>query len=74
MPRINSYRAMWTSDTKVGVFKFLLERGIQSDEVKVNSPEEFSVIIDLLRNESPVYFSPGNKAITTYTEPIGEGE
>ena len=74
MPRIKEYQAHWISSSKVGVFKLKYENGGWSDEIKVKTPEEFSVIIDLLRNESPIYHSPGNDAIVTFEEPVGEGE
>lgn len=35
---------------------------------------EASYIIDLLRNEKPVYYDAGLKRMSTSFEPVGEGE
>ena len=36
--------------------------------------EEARFLVDLLRNESPIYLDPELKLISTSTEPIAEGE
>ena len=36
--------------------------------------EEARFLVDLLRNEEPIYLDPDLRLISTSTEPIGEGE
>ena len=38
------------------------------------SLEEARFLVDLLRNEKPIYLDPQRRIISTSTEPIGEGE
>lgn len=38
------------------------------------TPEEARFLVDLLRNEKPIYHNPVRRAISTSTEPVGEGE
>jgi hypothetical protein len=40
----------------------------------VFDPPEFHAIIDLLRNEKPIYYDRDLKQLCTLEEPSGEGE
>ena len=42
--------------------------------LKIESPQELLFLVDLLRNEEPVYFDPTTKQINTSLEEVGEGE
>jgi hypothetical protein len=68
--RIIEYYAEWSLQTK-GRIRLVLEDNGQKT-LEVVDPLEFQVIVDLLRNEKPMFFLNGN--ITTSREPVGEGE
>ena len=40
----------------------------------VDSVQELSFMVDLLRNEKPIYFDPNTKQLNTSLEEVGEGE
>jgi hypothetical protein len=40
----------------------------------VDSVQELSFMVDLLRNEEPIYFNPDTKQLNTSLEEVGEGE
>ncbi len=40
----------------------------------VQSPQEFSAVVDLLRNEGPLGFDHGTRQLQTSLETPGEGE
>ena len=40
----------------------------------VDSVQELSFMVDLLRNEKPIYFDPDTKQLNTSLEEVGEGE
>lgn len=40
----------------------------------VDSAQELSAIVDILRNESPVSYDPEQEMIGVACEPVGEGE
>ena len=39
-----------------------------------HSEQEASLILDLLRNEKPVFYDPVHEMLATGMEPVGEGE
>lgn len=43
-------------------------------QVLVDSPQEGLLLLDILRNEKPVYYNAHHEMIMTGMEPIGEGE
>jgi hypothetical protein len=43
-------------------------------EGSFQSPEEFQVMVDLLRNESPVWWDEPTNRLYVSAEPVGEGE
>ena len=38
------------------------------------TPEEMHMLVDLLRNESPIYFEDTSRLLIVGSEPVGEGE
>jgi hypothetical protein len=77
---VRSYRAIWSTQTRRGriVLGGLTPggRGVVAvtHEVSVEDASEMHMLVDLLRNEKPVYFDRGTQSFETTKEPIGEGE
>ena len=74
---IERYRARWNYDSHYGDFNIGYRRGgsMQWKTIRVEDPDEFSAVIDLLRNEKPVWYHEGGHFLqTTHSEFIGEGE
>ena len=81
---ISTYTAAWNFEEHVGTFVFswrsLDDTGIglgQSNwlaPVHISDPAEFQVMIDLLRNESPVMYDDRTKKLIARWERAGEGE
>lgn len=73
MVKIESYTILWNADTDDGNINLLLEGGA-ARMVSVDSAAECSLLIDILRNEDPVYIHARHNQIITGMEPIGEGK
>jgi hypothetical protein len=73
MKLITSYQAWWRPQDSKGHFWFTYFDGQRIRTTDVNA-ESFSIVIDILRNEKPVYGDHTTAAVTTQTEPTGEGE
>ena len=74
---ISKYTAVWFMKKNIGRFylwdtdKKLIEIDGKTS-VEVKDPNVYSVIIDILRNEKPVYIYPPTGALQTDAEPVGE--
>lgn len=73
MIKIESYAIMWNVDTNQGSINLLLE-GDGSRMLHIDSAEEGSLLLDILRNEDPVYVHNNHNQIITGIEPVGEGD
>lgn len=73
MKLITGYQAWWRPQDSKGHFWFTYFDGQRKRTIDVNA-ESFSIVIDILRNEKPVYGDHTTAAVTTQTEPVGEGE
>lgn len=73
MKLITSYQAWWRPQDSKGHFWFTYFDGKRERTVDVN-PESFKIVVDILRNEKPVYGDHTTAAVTTQTEPTGEEE
>ena len=73
MIKIESYAIMWNADTNQGSVNLLLE-GEGSRMLNVDSAAEGTLLLDILRNEDPVYVHANHNQIITGIEPVGEGE
>jgi hypothetical protein len=73
MKLISSYQAWWRPQDGQGNFWFTYFDGSRIRTADVNA-ESFSIILDILRNEKPVYGEHTTAAVTTQTEPTGEEE
>jgi len=67
---IMQYYASWSQKDKGRIRLILEDKGQKT--LDIADPLEFSVVIDLLRNEKPLYWY--NDSIHTTREPVGEGE
>ena len=43
-------------------------------EEHFTNPTEFQIVVDLLRNEKPVYWDEPSQRLYAAAEPVGEGE
>ncbi len=81
---ISTYTAAWNFEEHVGTFNFTFSRpdasgpgvnlGNYFSPVIVSDPAEFQLMIDLLRNESPVMYDGDAKKLVVRWEQSGEGE
>ena len=56
-----------------GMIHFILKNGTSS-HFNFHGPEEASLLLDILRNEKPVYYDPEHEIVATGMEKVGEGE
>lgn len=74
---VTRYYARWNPSTKVGRIVMYYAAGtvMRAQSFYFTNPGEFQIVVDLLRNEKPIYYDDSNKNIRTSTfEPVGEGE
>ncbi len=75
--KIENYAFFWNVRANEGHFVFQLdenENGSPTATLFLDSPAEGTLLVDILRNESPVYYDEENEIIMTGLEPVGEGE
>ena len=70
-PMIERYKAEWNGGTHKGIIQVEADGNWHSLELE--DPIEFSTIVDILRNEKPLFFKKEFR-IMTYYEEVGEGE
>lgn len=73
MEEIIQYAFFWRTEENVGMINLVLASG-GGGQVIVDSPEEASLLLDVLRNEKPLFYDRRNALIATGLEPVGEGE
>ena len=71
---IDRYKAYWSISYNLGRVSVWKEGQEETWNFQVDSTGEFSLVIDLLRNEKPVYYDPEAEIIGGANEPVGEGE
>jgi hypothetical protein len=71
---IVQYRVMWDYEDHFGKVQLRFPNGEWSPQITVTNPTEFQVLVDLLRNEQPVFFDSDNERIQTGPESVGEQE
>jgi len=69
---IKSYKAYWRPAANYGVLTIYYDATF--NQQKIDSPQEMLTVVDILRNEKPVWFHTDTKAIATGAEPVGEEE
>ena len=71
--KISGYREVWDLNDHRGGVVLIMEAG-DTTYLRLENPAEFNAVIDILRNEKPVYYDRKRQFIQTGEEPIGEGE
>lgn len=70
MKSINSYKVTWNVASDEGIILLHTDDGIE--QLLADSAAEAMLLLDILRNESPVFYADG--LLFTGFEPVGEGE
>ena len=73
MKKIEKYALIWKVDQNEGSLHLTL-KGDETAQMLIDSAAEASLVLDMLRNEAPVYADPEHNLLTTGLEPAGEGE
>jgi hypothetical protein len=73
MVEITAYSVYWHQDTKAGDVRVNLVDDT-SHTLTGLSADEVHMLVDLLRNEKPVYYSVERQVVFVAWEPVGEGE
>ena len=71
--KLKSYQPVWDPKIDLGKFYFTDFRGTR-EETPYMTAENFARVIDILRNETPVYGNSETGSVTTASEVIGEEE
>ena len=78
LTQISRYYSRWDLDNHDGRIALYDVGNTELDNRTYSSPEEFQVIVDLLRNEAPLWFDTAAKHLRTgfgaTGEPTGEEE
>ncbi len=70
---IERYAFFWNVKDNEGSLQLQFSDG-SGDQVLVDSPQEGLLLLDVLRNEKPVFYDAQHGIIMTGLEPVGEGE
>ncbi len=70
---IERYAFFWNVKDNEGSMQLQFSDG-SGDQVLVDSPQEGLLLLDVLRNEKPVFYDAKHGIIMTGLEPVGEGE
>ena len=70
MKQIESYKISWNVASDEGIILLNVEGG--TEQLLADSAAEALLLLDILRNESPVFYNEG--LLMTGFEPVGEGE
>jgi hypothetical protein len=69
---ITHYQATWHVRSNSGNINLVMPAG--NHEITGLNAEAFHALVDLLRNERPVYWNSTDQTIHTLSELVGEGE
>ena len=78
--RVTHYTLHWSTASKMGTIQlhnadFIDGRSIEETvEVTELAHQEFSVLVDILRHERPLFWDAAAKELLSGNEPIGEAE
>jgi hypothetical protein len=70
---LDKYQALWDPKIGLGKFYFTTFQG-QRQETPYMDADNFARVIDILRNETPVYGNASTGSVTTQAEEPGEEE
>ena len=71
--KLKSYQALWDPKISLGKFYFTTFQGKRQETPYMNS-ENFARVVDILRNEDPVYGNASTGSVTTQGEGVGDEE
>ncbi len=71
---VTSYSPSWYLGQHRGYIQIQTQGGPMVGLEGFQGPEEFMVVVDLLRNEKPVLWDDVNRRLRTALEPVGEAE
>ena len=71
---VDKYQAFWNIRQNHGRICVWKADGDETWSFEVESPQEFSMLIDILRNEKPVSYDPDEEVLGVCCELVGEGE
>ncbi|MGI9597206.1 MAG: hypothetical protein ACR2QK_13670 [Acidimicrobiales bacterium] len=71
--KLDGYQALWDPKIGLGKFYFTTFRGDREETPYIDA-DNFARVIDILRNEEPVYGNSQTASVTTQGEDVGEGE
>ncbi|APG65726.1 hypothetical protein LPB136_10280 [Tenacibaculum todarodis] len=71
--KITTYQAVWDPKIDLGKFYFTFFNG-KREETPYMTSANFARVIDILRNETPVYGNSSTGSVTTQGESVGEEE
>lgn len=71
--KLNGYQALWDPKIDMGKFYFTTFRG-KREETPYMTAENFARVLDILRNEEPVFGNASTGSVTTQGEEPGEEE
>lgn len=70
---VENYQVGWKHDGKYGIIVLFFEGG-GSHQIDYLSYEDYSAMVDMLRNEKSVWYDESRSLLATYKEPVGEEE
>jgi len=73
MQEIHSYKITWRPIDNAGTIHVAMSNGT-SAPIPIDSAQEMAMMIDLLRNEKPVFYNAKHQLVCTGFEAVGEGE
>lgn len=73
MQKVIKYIITYHTPSDAGTLHLILENGTGAD-LPIDSPSEATFLMDLLRNEQPVYYDSKNQLLSSGMEDVGEGE
>lgn len=73
MKEVLAYKVSWNVEVDQGIFLLDLKNEEGVRQLLVDSAAEASLLIDILRNEKPVYVDSNNLLLSGF-EMVGEGE
>ncbi len=72
---VKSYYARWSPTKHTGYIIIYWDGGSKYFyESSFSTPTEFQIVVDLLRNEKPIWWDDSTERLYAHDEPVGEGE
>lgn len=73
MEQVIQYAIYWRTEDNTGVINLALANGT-GGSLYPDAPEEAMLLLDILRNEKPVYYDRRHALLGIAMEDVGEGE